>query len=411
MQTMSPYTVRHFQQSPDSDQASDLLAKICDETFYAEVRPIDRPLALYGAGDLGRMAFSYFKFLNMPVALVVDANAHELQNQAFWAGVCLATPNEIPVASRSNYLLAVCIVNYPYAELASTLRGVGWGEVLPFYDITAAYGNRHPLANGWYAEAFTKSDFIRIASVLRRWSDDMSRAHHLQFIAWRRLRAEWQFANAPVHSNNRFFIPELINTLHDRESFADLGAHNGSVSLKFTETVDHQFQHIWAIEPDPINRSLLQQQLEPHAKANKISILSTILGSETSRQGFFSGLGYSSQISDLSSDIHDIHSLDSLNLRPTIIKLHLEGMELAVLKGALCTLQNCRPIIAATVYHNTQGLWVIQDWLMHQLDNYQFYMRLHSWCGTGAVVYCIPTERQTDSKCHALQNRTGEDRP
>jgi hypothetical protein len=73
--------------------------------------------------------------------------------------------------------------------------------------------------------------------------------------------------------------------------------------------------------------------------------------------------------------------------------LHLEGAELAALKGAKQTLVACRPIVAVTVYHNEHGIWKTADWLMETLADYRFVFRNHSWCGTGAVIYAIPNEK------------------
>ncbi len=30
---------------------------------------------------------------------------------------------------------------------------------------------------------------------------------------------------------------------------------------------------------------------------------------------------------------------------------------------------------------------------METLPDYRFFFRAHSWCGNGAVVYCLPKER------------------
>ena len=32
-------------------------------------------------------------------------------------------------------------------------------------------------------------------------------------------------------------------------------------------------------------------------------------------------------------------------------------------------------------------------WIMENVCGYRFFLRLHSWCGTGAVIYCIPEDR------------------
>jgi hypothetical protein len=88
-----------------------------------------------------------------------------------------------------------------------------------------------------------------------------------------------------------------------------------------------------------------------------------------------------------------IEILDAL-APASFLKLHLEGAELEALKGGRELLRRDRPIVAATVYHNDDGIWRTPLWLIETLTDYRFLFRLHSWCGTGAVVYAIPEERR-----------------
>jgi hypothetical protein len=53
------------------------------------------------------------------------------------------------------------------------------------------------------------------------------------------------------------------------------------------------------------------------------------------------------------------------------------------------------PMSEATVYHNDDDIWRTALWLMETLPNYSFLFRLHSWYGTGAVIYAIPM-RESD---------------
>jgi hypothetical protein len=108
---------------------------------------------------------------------------------------------------------------------------------------------------------------------------------------------------------------------------------------------------------------------------------------------FRDGLGYASQLSETGTTRVAARAIDMMELSPTFLKLHLEGGELIALKGARKTLLRKRPIIAATVYHNADGIWRSPLWLMETLRDYRFLFRLHTWCGTGAVIYAIPNER------------------
>jgi FkbM family methyltransferase len=159
--------------------------------------------------------------------------------------------------------------------------------------------------------------------------------------------------------------------------------------------VNNRFNEIQAIEPDAVNLSRLRRNLDgiDGIEKQRIRVLPVAVGDEEGDRRFFEGLGYASQFCDLGERLVDVKTLDRLAMAPTFLKLHLEGWELDALKGGLTTLAHYRPLIAATTYHNCLGLWRLPKWLMDHLPNYEFLLRLHSWCGTGSVIYAIPNER------------------
>ncbi|MGV8938296.1 MAG: FkbM family methyltransferase [Allorhizobium sp.] len=379
----------------DRTRAASLLTEICaDRTVLAPVAP-RQPLALYGAGNLGRLARDHLRSVGEDFAFVVDRNAEVLTNDPAWAGVRLMTPDDVPAELKQTALLAVSIATSPYVPLEAALKASGWRDVVPFYDLAESFRDRHPLSNGWFAAPFEADEETAMASLLERWDDDISRAHHLQFIAWRRLRQEWVFADAPVTLDDRFFIPEIMTRLGDDEIFVDAGAHHGSVTQRFLTEMKNRFASITAIEPDADSFVVLEKAIArlPHDIARKISLSEALLDSSAGSRSFHGGLGYASQIAKTGAAIRQTITIDALGLAPTFLKLHLEGAELAALEGAVATIQKHRPMIAATVYHNADGLFKTPAWLSDTLDDYHLAMRLHSWCGTGAVVYAIPHER------------------
>lgn len=271
---------------------------------------------------------------------------------------------------------------------------------MPFYDIAEAYRDRHPLSNGWFTGALDEAELQRIERVLSLWADDTSRAHHLQFIAWHALREDLLFDDAPVTLHDRYFIPAVQAILHDREAFLDVGAHHGEVVGRFAEIAGNQFRTIWAIEPDPENFLRLRHRIETLNDAGAggtIHAFSMTVGAQQASRPFIDGLGYASQLCEYGQRMASVVTIDHLGLAPTFIKLHLEGAELDALRGATGTIRSCRPIIAATSYHNRLGLWELPQWLADHLPDYTFLLRLHSWCGTGSVIYCLPKDRHINS--------------
>lgn len=284
--------------------------------------------------------------------------------------------------------IAVSVVTSPYVAIERSLAERGCVDVVPFYDLAETLRGQHPLANGWFAEPLTATDQREIEGVLADWDDDVSRAHHLQFLAWRRLREEWTFESAPV-STERYFIPEVAAGLHDRETLLDGGAHHGAVSLTFAKKIDNL--RVVAVEPDAANRAVLRERLRALPRS---AVLDCALAARDDTAAFSEGYGYASKLSAFGQAQVAVRAIDSLDVEPSFIKLHLEGGELEALQGARETLHAHRPIVTATVYHNADGLWRTTRWLMHELDDYRFLFRNHCWCAAGAVVYAIPRERR-----------------
>jgi FkbM family methyltransferase len=381
---------------PDAIMSSELLWEIARREAATPPSDVDKPLILYGAGSLGKMAKDYLDYTGMSFLYVVDANSAVYHNDPAWNGITVAGLNEVSKQDKKTAMLAVCISTIPYVPIYQTLTTQGWKHVVPFYDITEMYQDRHPLRNGWFAGNLNNEDVVEIEGILERWGDDISRAHHLQFLAWRCLREEWVFDGAPVETNNRYFISEIRSALHDSEIFLDVGAHHGEVSLRFAEIVQGQFQEICAIEPDLKNFAQLGVNFSRtfhNYKPESVRMLDYVITDQSSLCRFADGLGYASRIATLGKREVLSKSIDDIGVTPTFIKLHLEGDELTALKGGIKTIQLNRPIIAATGYHNRSGLWELPRWLMDSLPDYKFLLRLHGWCGTGMVVYALPKER------------------
>ncbi|MGC1696753.1 MAG: FkbM family methyltransferase [Pseudolabrys sp.] len=390
----SSHQARSFADLPDINAAVGLLGEIARAPCSFSPVPMDRPLALYGAGSLGRLARKFLTSVDRDFALVVDLNADELARDRYWSDVALKHPDAVSRAEKHTFRLAVSIVNSPYVPIERSLRERGFEDVVPFYDLAESFRAVHPLSNGWFTPPMSAEDRKNAAAALAGWDDDVSRAHHLQFLAWRRLREEWNFAGAPVPDCIRFFIPEVTGVLSDQEILLDAGAHHGSVIETFVKQTKGRFQQIVAIEPDPFNRALLANNLQSWLPDNPgVTVYDCVLADGENAVLFHEGLGYASQLSPTGQRRVVTRPLDALGLSPTFLKLHLEGAELPTLKGARETLLSSRPIVAATVYHNADGIWKTPLWLMQTLPDYRFLFRAHSWCGTGAVVYAIPDER------------------
>lgn len=353
-------------------------------------RRVNKSVILYGAGNLGKMAKDFFSYLNMPFLYVVDKNAAAYKIDKCWRDTRVIHPHDVNAADKKNALLVICIVTIPLIALRDELIAAGWEDTVFFYDVSEAYCDRHPISNGWFINKLSARDKESIKEVYSLLRDDVSCMHYLQFLAWRRLRVELLFRDIEINVSNRFFIPEVVSVLNEHEVFVDCGAHKGFVTKKFLETVKNKYKDIYVIEPDKENLEICKSTLKD---IKNITTIGKALSDKIGEGNFYQGFDFASKLNIFGAAKVKTITLDSLHITATFIKMHVEGGELDALKGTVITIQKYRPIVAVTIYHNSDGVWEIPLCLMENAKDYIYCTRLHSWGGTGAVLYAIPEER------------------
>ncbi|WP_227816942.1 FkbM family methyltransferase [Nitrogeniibacter aestuarii] len=377
----------------DRDSAAQWLARLCATPPATPPTLPGEALVLYGAGKLGHLAAELFNTLGRALAFCIDRQPPP--SGCLKTGLPVRHPDEVPMDERARRPVAVCVVTSPYEPIRDALAKAGWTHIVPVYDLLQAGGPDGVMNNGWFSGVLTPEDQHGIARVLDGWHDDLSRAAHLQSLAWRVQRAEWSFEHAPVTIDDRYFIPDILDALQPGETLIDGGAWHGEFLDNWLQRDVPSFTRATAIEPDPQNHRALsawRDALAPDDR-ERIRLVACALSDTDGQAAFSAGAGMASRLKSTGSQQVGTCRIDSLALSPTFIKLHLEGHELPALKGAVDTLHRCRPVLALTTYHNRDGLWRTPAWLMDTLPDYRFFMRMHGWCGTGAVVYGIPAER------------------
>src|SRR5580765_3009647 len=163
---------RGFSQLPSVGQASLLLSQLAMAPCkYPE--DYNGPLALYGAGKLGELASQYLNDTGQRLSMVLDRQVYHAD---------IRHPDKINKIAKKIALVAVSVVTSPYVPIETELLESGYRHVVPFYDFAQVQKADYPLSNGWFSPVIVGTEQKATVNVLESWSDDTSRAHHLQFL-------------------------------------------------------------------------------------------------------------------------------------------------------------------------------------------------------------------------------------
>lgn len=341
-------------------------------------------IVLYGAGAMGEMALDFLELINATTQYIVDTHKNGKLRE-----INIIHPIDIPKDDLENLTFILCVVTAPITPIVKYLKELGCQDIRHFYDYTEII-LKNELTNGWACFNPTSEDINEISKVCEYLKHDKhSLSHYLQFLWWRLRRVEKIYPEYPALSNQKYFKAPCMPKLRENESFLDGGAHFGTTTKFFLDSVNMKFETVWAIEPDESNLSIMKADFSNIANSQYLQIaLSDINGTSN----FIDGLGFASKVWENGNKTIQTKTIDSLNINPSIIKLHIEGYELKALNGAKETISRARPILMVLADHNEDGLYKIAHFLMN-LEEYTIYFYLHDYCGNSAVYYAIPKER------------------
>jgi FkbM family methyltransferase len=351
---------------------------------------IDSEIYIYGAGDLGALAIEYCEACGIKILGVLDQTREGfISGRAF--NYRIYKPYEVSLFDRKKYPVFVAVATVPFTPISEILSALDWSNIYPFYSMTTLANDAHPLSNGWEVGNVNSEELEGVRWVGNNWSDATSLNHYEAFLAWHIDCSELPIGDGSISPNQRYTIEPLISRLsRNKKQMIDVGSHEGE-SVKRLLDAGICFAEYVLIEPDSKSQKKLRQNIQKYLPSSAtVKYKEVIISSNNEFMGFEEGLGYCSQLWSQSKNIRPTLTLDSLKLKPDFIKIHTEGSELDILKGANKTIKEYKPSLAYSVYHNRDGLYRAIIEPMRSLDNYRWYFRLHSYQGTGAFVYGVP---------------------
>jgi FkbM family methyltransferase len=280
-----------------------------------------------------------------------------------------------------NTVIINCITGIKAGIIKKKLSQIGFKNYSWIEFKNALYIDK---INYWYLGNFNNyffknmSNFLNIYKILK---DFKSKKQFLKILKYKVIGNQSVFNNG-FESSNQYF-PEFIKFNND-SILIDVGAFDGDTISSFIK-LNYDYKEIFAFEPNKSNFFLLK---ENHLINKKIKLQNLALGS-VSKSMKFKPLNDASRVDESGKANVNVKKLDELRLKPTYIKVDIEGGEADFISGAKDTIKKFKPILAICVYHKKEDFFDIPKMILRINPNYKVYFRHYSMGFTESVMYFI----------------------
>ena len=330
-------------------------------------------MILFGAGRLGHRIWTECRRRNIPVEAFSD------NNPALWGtyihSIPVCSPPEAASLFREEDFL-VTIFNG--RSVREQLRRIGLKVVS-----TPQFLLDHSIRLGDFGlepASYYKQPEIAVAvTSLMRIVDRKSQLELSSQWEWRAGGMLDDTILPSCDDPGDLYFPDFLMPIED-EVYFDCGAYDGDTVSKF-QLWNTNYRKVVAFEP-----------VQEVKATGEVHILRTGLGSGF-RYTCFSDEGPGSH-QGRGSIPGTIVPLDWFyELKPTLIKMDIEGSELDALHGAREILRDLKPALAVCLYHKASHLWEV-PLLIHSMNpDYRLLIRRYADDCAELVCYAIPEER------------------
>lgn len=342
------------------------------------------PIALYGAGTLGRMIG---RAIDTPFLWIDDTpsksgsliDGHEVLGLEAFASreasaslpifICIYQPGFSFLSKRREIQRSFPQLSVkPFTDLIFSSAT----EVLPYLFFETPEDFRTKLA--------------RYEEVCKLFGDELSKLTLEGHLA---LRGTGQFDN--IVYSPRGDVPFLAKRLTSAVTYYDIGAFDGDTAEEFMAMTDNCYGRIVLVEPDEMNIVRAKNRLRGTSFPDRVEYIRAAVSNVRGEKGFRADGNMGSAIDpEAPRKVRTILLSDLERAGQMYFKLDIEGEEIEALSASFDFIRQRRPLLAISVYHRPDDLLDAID-LLAELPAYDFYLRCHGSSGEDLVLYAIPS--------------------
>lgn len=146
--------------------------------------------------------------------------------------------------------------------------------------------------------------------------------------------------------------------LTEKERYLDLGAYTGDTVERFLRFTNGHYQQIWAVEPDHKNFKRLLQNTD---NLLNVQCFNCCVDADSGERRYSMDGGRKSHALKNGGEMISAVTVDELldGAPVSLIKMDVEGMEAAALRGAAGTIRKYKPSMQVSAYHRSEDLFAL----------------------------------------------------
>lgn len=343
-------------------------------------------VVLYGAGQMGIDASNCLADVGLSVEYFADKNPNLLGKLV--NGIEVRHPESFTKEELENYVFAISLVTVSYNIIHDYLKALGCKKICFVGDLVNKTCQDKYISKAWRLININDDEIRKINAVFEKYSDEDSKKSLIQHLDWSINGKERNEFVQVLKMEEKYFIQEVLNALTEEDVIISYDFLSQNIEAELKEK-NIGFKRLIVINPVKDDSEISHSS---NVFCHKIG-----LANEEGEKYFVNakGLTVKSRFLDSPTDLkYKVKKFDDLvEEKYSYLKVYGLGIALDVIKGAIESIKKNRPVLAVTIHHTREDFVEIPVLLTNNLENYDFYLRLHAYCGFETIFYAVPKEK------------------
>jgi len=345
------------------------------QSVWNYLKTARKPIMLYGMGDGALKIMSVFREYNIEIKEIFASD--EFVRGHSFEGYKVKRYSEI-CGSYDDFIIVLAFAVFR-DDLTAKIYDMAQRHEVLAPDVPVAGGG---LFTPEYLQEHEKQ-FERVYNLL---ADDMSRQVLADILNFKISGKIEYLRRAATPKAEAYSLLRLSRG----EDYIDLGAYNGDT---VTEVVDLTggCRSIVAVEPDAKNYKKLLKQAEL-LRLDNFYPYNIGIHSAKGEMAFAGKAGRQSALAENGINKIQVDCIDNIALPQgaSLIKLDVEGAELAALRGGVRTIKKHMPKLIVSAYHRNSDLFELPLFIDDNFKGYSIYLRHQQYIPAWETnLYCI----------------------